>query len=225
MQGNSNRRTWTIIGIIAFCTVMLLVWLFNNVIGHDTTTYNFKVSPKDATVLLDGQPLKVQDGKFTVKNGTHTLTGTRKYFTKATKQISTDNDLPSTTIFLILGADSPEAKKYLDENPDEQNIREGASDTEATKINDKLHKDYPYITQLPYETTDFTVDYHTNGSNHTNITVSIDVTLNPTSTPETPDYYKQELADYKAEAISYMKSIGINTDKTDIKYDPDPARL
>jgi len=175
--------------------------------------------------MLDGKPLQVKSGKFTVSNGTHTITGTRKYFTKATRQIDTNNDLPSTTIYLILGADTPEAKKYIDENPDEQNIREGASDTEATKINDKLHKDYPYITQLPYDTTDFTVDYHTNGSTHKDITVTLDVTLKPTSNPGVPDYYKDELQTYKNEAIAYMKSIGINTDKADINYDPDPARL
>jgi hypothetical protein len=215
----NKQRNWTIIGIIAFLVVMIVVWLFSNVIGHNKVTYTLKVSPMDSTVTLDGKPIKA--GQITVTKGTHELSGTRQYFTKATKQINTDNDLPDSTIFLILGADTPEAKQYIEDHVEEQTIREGASDTDVTKLNDVLHAKYPYITQLPHQTLDYSVDYHTNADK----TITLDVTLNPVTNPADADSYKQELEDYKQEAIDYMKSVGVDLEKTKVTYDPDPARL
>jgi hypothetical protein len=216
---SSKQRNLIMAGVIVFLLVIIGVWFFTNKVKPTTTSYNLQYSPKDATVLLDGQPVKA--GTIKVKNGTHTLTGTRQYFTKATREIDTNNDLPGRTIYLILGADTPEAQKYLADHPEESDLREGASDTQVTIDNDKLITAYPYIQFLPHETLDYEINYHTNKD----LTIGIDVTLKPTTNPADKESYKSELLDYQQEAKDYMNQQSIDTSKVTVTWSPDPAKL
>lgn len=216
---SGKQRNLIIIGVFVFLAVVIGVWFVTNKVKPTSTTYTLKYSPMDATVLLDGQPVKA--GKITVKNGTHTLTGKRQYFTDAKREIDTNNDLPDSTIFLILGADTPQAQQYLKDHPEEYDIREGASDNKVTKDNDALIAKYPFIQYLPHETLDYDIEYHTNE----NLTVELDVTLNPTTNPADTADYKSELEGYKKEALAYMTSNGIDTAKVKINWSPDPAKL
>ena len=216
---SNKQRNLVIIGGIVFLVVVIGVWFFTNKVKPDTTSFTLAYSPVDATVTLDGQPVKA--GTVVVKKGSHALVGTRKYFTKATREITTENDLPGTTIYLVLGADTPEAKKYVADHPEEGDIREGASDTQVTIDNDKLIKNYPFIQYLPHETLDYDIEYHTNKD----LTVELDVTLNPVTNPADAASYKSELEDYQGEAIEYMKNNNMDPTKLKINWSPDPAKL
>jgi hypothetical protein len=216
---NGKQRNLIIIGVFVFLAIVIGVWYFTNEVKPTTTTFTLSYSPMDATVLLDGQPVKA--GKITVKNGKHTLSGKRQYFTDVTREINTDNDLPDSTIFLILSADTPEALQYIKEHPEEYDIREGASDTQVTKDNDAIIAKYPFVQYLPYETLDYDIEYHTNKD----LTVELDVTLKPVTNPADTAAYKAELQDYQKEATDYMTSNGIDPSAIKVNWSPDPAKL
>jgi hypothetical protein len=74
---------------------------------------------------------------------------------------------------------------------------------------------------LPRNTLDYILDYHVNDDN----TITLDVTLNAIANPANTAAYKAELEEYKQDAIDYMKSVGVDFDKTKIIYTPDPAKL
>jgi len=216
---SGKQRNLMIIGIGVFLAVVIGVWYFTNQVKPTSTTFTLSYSPMDSTVLLDGQPVKA--GKITVKNGSHTLSGKRQYFTDVTRTINTDNDIADSTIFLILSADTPEAQQYILDHPDEYKIREGASDTQVTKDNDQLIAKYPFVQYLPYETLDYDIEYHTNKD----LTVELDVTLKPIANPADTGSYKDELEGYKKDALDYMTSNGIDPAKVKINWSPDPSKL
>jgi len=214
----ANKKLFIIGGVIV--GVLLIVAMIVGFMKSANTTVDLIVLPQDSKVTIDGQPSHA--GTVSLKPGKHTLKATRQYFTDAKKDVDTENLSDGDKVYLMPSPDSAEAVQYLAEHPDIQEQREEAGSKEADAINQSINDKFPIVNNLPYETTDYVVNY---SLNDTNTVISLQVTLKPISTPDDPTDYKDELTTYKQEAIDWMKSQNMDSSKAKITYTPDPSKL
>jgi hypothetical protein len=114
-------------------------------------------------------------------------------------------------------ANSAAAKQWLLQHPDVQQQREAAGGAEADRIRNLLINKYPIISKLPYENLDFKIDYTLDSKNDLSFTITLYAILNR---PSQYDQYRQQLQQYKGEALTYLKDNGIDPSKFSIKYIP-----
>lgn len=216
MQPEKRNQLLLIIGSVVFIFLIFLIWFLVGGPGSKVTVEIYPV-PSDATITMDGKP--VQAGKISVAKGKHSFAASRQYFEGITKEVDTDNLSDSKTIYLALYPNSPEGREFLDHNPDEQLRYERVAGADFSALQEKLLEDYPVTTELPYKTVDYKIDYDINEEQD----VVFIVTFNPPNalTPGS-DLYKEELRRFKNEALTYLKSKGIDTSKTTITFSPDP---
>ncbi len=214
-----NRRNKTIIFIaigLFVGLILLFVYLF---IMSKRIEVEIYVVPSDAQVTMDGEPVKA--GLVRIPAGRHTFTATREYFETVTLEVNTD-DLPDPkAVYLGLYPNSPEGEAYLAAHPEEQDRYEKISGAEFSALQDKLYSQHPITAELPYRTTDYKIDY--------DITIDqkifYQVTLYPVATTPGTDLYKQQLQQYKAAALDWLKDNGVDPSNADIRFSPDPDNL
>lgn len=173
--------------------------------------------PEDSSITLDGEPIDA--GVVSLEPGTHTLTASREFFTEVSVTVHTDDIVPSEPIYLLPIPSTPEAFQLLEDNPELQQRREAAGAIQAEQKKRSIESRYPYIGELPHTTIDYKVDYGFDDEDQ----IFIEVTLYPPAavTPGT-DLYRQQLQQFKDDALGYLESIGVDTDQTEITFSPDP---
>jgi hypothetical protein len=175
------------------------------------------VLPDDSSITLDGQPAKA--GNMQLTKGEHTFTASRQDFTTINKKINTnDLDPDNPKIYLMPRPDSEAAVQWLLDHPEVQEKREAAGGAEAEAKQQLITERYPIVNTLPYETLDYVIGYDVDANNEISFAISID----PLSTPDQGEYYKEELRRYRDEALQYMRSQGVDTKTAKITVTPNP---
>lgn len=82
---------------------------------------------------------------------------------------------------------------------------------------DAIQKKYPILSKLPYENDHFKITFSFNEINKLFINVTLYAIINGPSDYES---YKQQLQDYKAEALKYLSNNGADTNALNILFTP-----
>lgn len=216
MQPEHQNRRLLIIGIVLLFGIAFLVWYFTSGGGAKIKTEIY-VAPSDSTVTMDGKPIKA--GPVSIKKGKHTFTASRQYFESVTKNIDTASLTGTKTIYLGLRPNDPRGQAFLDAHPEEMMRYERISGAEFSALQDKLMKDYPITTQLPYQTVDYKIDYDVSKDKQ-DIVFLVKFFMPNALTPGS-NLYNKELLRLKAEALKYLKDNGVDTNKAKITFTPD----
>lgn len=214
MKSGSKIIISAVITLSLLIALMLLLFRTSSFGG---ITVEVIVVPTDSTLTIDGEV--AQPGKITLSPGKHTLKATREHFGDVVKEIDTDTVDPSTPIYLMPHPDTPEAIEYLKNDPSEQQLRERGAGQEFTQTQQRLLQDYPILTNLPYQTIDYKIDYQVAESGDVQFTI----TLYPPNaiTPGTTEY-KTQLRSFVASALEYMEDNEVDTNTANINITPNP---
>lgn len=219
MEPEKKSKLRLIAAIALIFGTFFMIWYFAFGPGGRASIEIF-VAPSDAKVTMDGKPINA--GMVSIKPGKHTFEASRQYFDSIKKEVNTADLGASKTIYLALYPNSPEGRAFLAANPDEQMRYERVSGAEFSALQRKLLDEYPVTTKLPYETLEYEVDYDVTAAGDVVFLVTFYL---PNAIRPGTDAYKQELLRLKAEALSYLKSQDVDTEKVQIKYNPDPSAL
>jgi len=212
-----TRRQKVFLFIGGPLAIFLVIGIYSQ--RHSGIWVDVEALPSDSTITMDGQTIKA--GRTKLTPGTHTFVATRKYFDKISKTIATKNLNTKQTIYLLPLPNSPESLKYLADHPDVQKERESASSDAAAQTQQQISTQYPYTGGLPYQTTDFLVDY----SYDANGKITLLVTIYPITKQTTnADAYNSQVAQFKQEAQDYLKSQHVNLASTTINYSVDTSQ-
>jgi hypothetical protein len=214
-QLEKKKRLLIVGGIVAAAVLTLVLLLLGGGTGK-TVTVEVLVVPSDASLTINGKSAKA--GNLRLTEGQHTLKATRQHFGAAVKKIDTKKIDPDQPIYLTLDGSSPEAQAYMQAHPEEQALFERAIGVEIVNNETAILDSYPVVNQLPYETIDFLIDYTVSEENE----VLFTVTLYPVAAVPDSDEYKQQLQDYKQQALQYLQKQGVNTSKANIVFSPNP---
>jgi hypothetical protein len=199
----------------------LLGWaIFSSLRHRGETAIEIAVAPSDSMITVDNQPSK--PGKVYLKPGKHTIKASRQYFTDVSKVVDTKSLKPDQTIYLLPGADSPEAIKWLNDHPEELARRESIGSAQTAANAEVVEKKYPFIKDLPHRTLDYKIDYSLSGEDYK---ISFQITFYPVAVTPGTSEYKQQLLQYQQAALKYLKDQGIDTKTANISYSPDPNKL
>jgi hypothetical protein len=169
--------------------------------------------PSDSTITLDGN--SIQAGSIYVSQGKHLLKASRVYFSPATVSVNTVDLGDTNTVYLLPDPSSPAAISWLEEHPEEQLQREAYGGVQENKTQQVLTKASPIIKKLPAYNFRYRIDYSIASNNH----LAFKITLYPSGSKDSAEY-KQQLQTYRDEALSYLKSNGVDPAKQSISYSP-----
>lgn len=215
MQPENQNKKLLVIGVAILFSAAVLVWYFTTV-GAKIKTEIFVV-PSDATVTMDGKPIKA--GPVTIGKGKHVFKATRQYFGDITKNIDTATLGGTKIIYLALAPNDPRGEAYLDAHPEERDRYERVSGAEFSALQDKLISDFPVTTRLPYQTVDYKIDYDVTKDKQ-NIVFLVKIFMPNALRPGT-DLYNKELLRIKNEALKYLERNDVDTKKAQITFTPD----
>jgi hypothetical protein len=206
-----TRRKVLVLFLVGLVTILGIVFMF--VSRNSGLAVSVVALPGDSKIELDGVPIKA--GRVKLTPGKHVLKASRQHFDDVQVEIDTANLDTKKIVYLLPGATSPEAIKWLNENPSIQREREAAGGEEAITKQRQLLTQYAVIEKLPYETLDYKIDYAVSASGE----VSFTVTLYPLARPSSPDYQTQ-LDQIKQQANNYLSAHGVDTTAAQIVYTP-----
>jgi len=218
MQPNKSSRRFHILLIllgIGFTVLIVLLLLKPKEVAVEIFTV-----PSDAQVTMDGKPIKA--GDTTILSGKHTFVATRQYFKTVIVEMDTKDLNDAKTVYLALYPEGAEGKAYLAAHPDEQLRYERISGADFSALQEKIYNDFPVTADLPYQTTDFKIDYDITKEGQNLVYL---VSLYPIAAAPGSDLYKQQLVQYRDEALAWLASKGVDTSTADIRYAPDPDGL
>jgi hypothetical protein len=203
-----NKLVWLISTVI----VLLIFWSGVILFQHwGKVKANIQVLPADSTITLDGDEIK--SGTVYLSPGIHTFSASRQYFDRVTKQIDTKN-INSAPIYLMPIPNSENARGWLSEHPDVQRQREAQGGTESNSTQEKLTKNNSVLDKLPVDTLDYRIDYSVDSNDNISFTITL------YAVNKNPQQYTQQLQQFKAEALQFLKSNGVSPSNYSIKYIP-----
>lgn len=212
-------RKKIMIAAALFAGLVILSIILWFIFRYDKVEIKVDVTPSDSTFTIDDKP--AQSGTIWLEKGIHTLKASRKEFEDAILTINTDQLDTSQAIYLHPKPVSDAAFEWLLQHPDEQLKREEAGAIEATKKQDELLALFPVLTDLPHETLDYKIEYSNPRLNE----IEFGITLYPISPKaERPNSYREELQQYKKEALDFLKSKGVDVTRSKITITPDPDK-
>lgn len=204
--------------------VLIILALVLTIVSYQAFVYwshrglakiNVVVLPKDSELRVDGSPAKA--GTLYLKPGAHKLSAARQYFDKVEQEVNTNNLNSGEKIYLLPKPNSNEAKQWLAEHPDVQRQRESVGGIEANQQQTALSKKYPFLDKLPQENSRYKIDYSLTQANELEFTINL---FGVVRSPNDYAQYKQQLKQYKNEALQYLQSIGVNPQDYKITYSP-----
>lgn len=213
LNNNRLRQALLALGIIFLLFVgfqSYQSWRHRGLIGVKVV-----VLPTDSTLMIDSKTTR--PGKIYLTKGDHTLVAYRMDFENDKKSISTNDISKDETIYMLPAARSVAAKQWLLQHPDIQRQREAAGGAEAERARALLVSKYPIINKLPYENFHFKIDYSVDSNSKLSFTITLYAIINR---PSQYDEYKQQLQQYKTEALQYLSSNGVDPARFTIKYIP-----
>jgi hypothetical protein len=211
-QGPSKQKKILIImGTISLVILPLMIFasIGSKLVNVKVTV---AVSPADARITVDGQESRT--GSLSLSKGKHAIVATRDHFTTTRTALDTEKLTGNQTFYIVMTPADEAGRQYLANHPEEQTLREQAAGNAFSYTQQTIADRYPFVTELPYETIDYKVDYVTNQDN----TIRLKIFIYPVAKTTGSQQYNQEVAKFKAEAQSYLKSKKIDTSKVQVEY-------
>jgi hypothetical protein len=208
---NNRRRKLLIITGVSVLVLFVAFGLFSALQHRGEIKVRLVVAPKDSSLTLNGQPTK--SGTLYLKPGVYTVKASRQYFTDVTEKIDTRELGPEPSIYLLPGADTPEALKWLEDHPEDEELREAIGASRAIQESQDTLKKYPVVEKLPYKTLDYKIDYSL-----VNDELQLQISLYPIATTPGSALYDQQVEEFKQKALTYLKSQGVDLANTKIEY-------
>jgi hypothetical protein len=211
-----NKQLRTVLLIFGVLVALLIGWQAYESYKHrGQIAVNIVVLPSDSKLTVDNAPTK--PGKVYLIKGSHKLVASRSDFGNDIKTISTYDVKKGDSIYMLPVANSDAAKKWLMQHPDVQRDREAAGGAEAERIRRIIVSKYPILNNLPYENLHFKIDYSLDDNNKLSFVITLYAIINR---PSEHAQYVQQLQQYKAESLQYLKDSKIDPTKFTIKYIP-----
>ncbi|MGW5192343.1 PEGA domain-containing protein [Kribbella sp. NPDC004138] len=201
----SNRGL--MVGVAALTVVLILIGgiiLFRGSGGSETTLSVASI-PNDLTLTLDGHEIPA-NGEVKIKEGTHTLVGSRRGFQSYTKTFTSGSDPLSYKMYLY--ANSAEGREWTKNNPEQEAELEEQASRRYDEIQSRLKAKYPILAQLPYIGPGFQATY-TRSKSDPNNPEAISIVIE-TWTPEA-----------KTKALQWIKGYGWDPNTLDIVWKAD----
>lgn len=218
MEGTSTTKQRRILlALILVLCGLIIAWGAVNFISHlGSTKLVVKVIPDDSKITLNGKPIR--GGTVYLKPGHYVFVATRKDFGPASRTIDVREKTPGQTIYLLPVPNTPEAIVYLNTHPEVQRQREVVGATNSVSTQAELTKKYPILNKLPAYNSSYRIDYTVGAHNTVSFKITLYAILN---NPNQYQQYQQQLQDYKAQALQFLQTNGINPEKFSITYSPD----
>jgi hypothetical protein len=200
-----NRRPF-MIGVVALAVVLIVIGgvvLFRG--SGSQTTLTVTSIPNDLTLTLDGHQIPA-NGEVKIKEGKHTLVGSRRGFQSYTETFTSGSD--ALTYKMYLYANSAEGREWSKNNPEQQRELEAEAGRKYDQIQQRLKVKYPILAQLPYIGPGFQATY-TKSKSDPNNPEAISIVIE-TWTPEA-----------KTKALQWINGYGWNPDTLDIIWKTD----
>ncbi|TDO67606.1 hypothetical protein EV651_103519 [Kribbella sp. VKM Ac-2571] len=162
---DENRRPF-MIGVVVLAVVLIVIGgvvLFHG--GGSETTLTVQSIPNDLTLKLDGHEIPA-NGEVKIKEGKHTLEGSRRGFQSYTQTFTSGSDRLSYKMFLY--ANSAEGREWAKNNPEQQREAEAEAGRRYDEVQARLKQKYPILSQLPYVGDGFQATYTKSKSDPTN---------------------------------------------------------
>jgi hypothetical protein len=211
MELSPTRKKMIIAGAIV--GGLLLIWLLLSLTNAGKVTMTLRVSPMDSQLTVDGKPTAI--GKLTLAKGKHTFVATRKHFDTLTLIFDTANLSATKEAFMILEANDDEGRAYIANNVNEQIVREEAGGAAFNLTQENILAKYPFVTELPYSTVDYTIDYQTTSKSTIKLVISVFI---PNSLEKGTPEYNKEVDRLKVEALAYLRDKKISTTKIPTEF-------
>ncbi|MEU8222270.1 S-layer protein [Kribbella sp. NPDC048915] len=194
-----NRRLFTIGGVVL---VVLLVMIGGAALLNRTaeTTLTVESIPNDLTLTLDGHEIPA-NGEVKIKEGEHTLVGSRRGFETYTKKFTAGSDRLSYKMYLY--ANSEEGRQWTKQNPEQEQKLEEEAGKNFAETQQRLQNKYPILAQLPYIGPGFQATYTKSKSDPKN-PVAISIVI---------EVYSDR---GRTEALKWMQGYGFDPEKLDI---------
>ncbi|MET9313564.1 S-layer protein [Kribbella sp. NPDC003505] len=200
-----NRRPF-MIGVVALAVVLIVIGgvvLFRG--GGSKTTLSVTSIPNDLTLTLDGHQIPA-NGEVKIKEGEHTLVGSRRGFQSYTEKFTSGSD--PLTYKMYLYANSAEGREWTKNNPEQERELEAEAGRKYDQIQQRLKEKYPILGQLPYIGPGFQATY-TKSKSDPNNPEAISIVIE-TWTPEA-----------KTKALQWIKGYGWDPNTLDIIWKTD----
>jgi hypothetical protein len=180
-----------------------VIFSFNKDLDQKTAS-EFTISPAVAgKTTVTGKKLTFQPSSPYTFNQTYVVTLKHAY--SKTGQVVGAQKLTFESIFVPVDQQSAT----------ERQAQQAATDSGKDK--------YPILAKLPYETEEFKIDYQPATSADGEKTIIINVELRSTiNDSRLAAEYQQELVTHKQQALTWLKTNGVDPNKTYIQFSPDP---
>lgn len=202
--------------IVMFVSIGILGWVISTQIsrrGMDKLVIT--VIPSDSTILIGEK--KIHSGTTYVTPGEYTLTASRKDFVKKTKKINS-NEIKNTTTYILLDPANSAGDQWFTTHPKEASLRENIISDNISRQQAEFQKKNPILAKLPVYNSDYRIDYSSDAANNIEYQITLYAIINgPADRPR----YLAQLKQYKAEAINFLKSSGVDVTSARISYTPD----
>jgi hypothetical protein len=148
-----NRRLWMLSGTVVVIALVVLggYLVFRGAPEHTLTVRSI---PNDLTLTLDGKPIDA-NGDVKVKEGKHTLTGSRRGFETYTQPIEVKED---SSVKVYLFSNSAEGRTWERDHPEETLETEAEAGRRYSEMDRRLQAKYPILQELPYIGPGFTIN-------------------------------------------------------------------
>ncbi|HET7320844.1 MAG TPA: hypothetical protein VFI84_04675 [Candidatus Saccharimonadales bacterium] len=211
-----QRNTKRLIIALVTCVLLAAGWFGANYANHHgKTKVTVYAVPSDSTVKLNGSPIGT--GVIYLKPGHYTFEASRQDFGSVKSSIDVQQNGRPQTIYLLPIPNTAAAIEFLNQHPEIQQQRERLGGVNSESNQTALAQKYPIISKLPAYTAHYRIDYSLDSKQQ----ISFAVTLYAISNnPNQYQQYVQQLQQYKAEALQFLTSNGIDTSKVLITYTP-----
>lgn len=139
-----------VVALLTLITIVLIHALVNS------STIYILVAPQSSTIHIDNHLVK--NGNIKVTPGKHTVTTEKDGFEKQIVEVEAKSG-ETSNVFVVLNSNSDSTANWYNENQEDAALREKIVGKDYNITSQEYERDFPIITQLPYETMNYTIDY------------------------------------------------------------------
>lgn len=215
MNSVTNKKTLIIIAIVSAVVALALILLSTITGGSSGKSITVVALPNDSVITVDGKISKA--GNVKISEGNHTFKASRQYFKDYQVELNYKDLESGITLYLLPEPNSPQAFELLRNDPELQQQREAAGGEESSRVQKILEANYPIIGELPYENLHYKIGYKLEDTSNIVFTITLYGIIN---SPSQYNEYQKQLSQYKAEALNYLRSNGVDVNKEKMEFTP-----
>ena len=205
---NDNKKVKFIIVIGIAVGLLFIIFLFSRLFSK--ATLNVYTIPKNSTITINNKNYRT--GKISLKPGDYTIKASKAGFSEVEKRITIDAGADEQRIGLFPEPESEEALQWANDNPSIMLEREGLAGEQARLEGEAFRAKNPILSQLPYRSLLFSIDYGVSETDKNEAIVSIGA-----SSSTDRSYALSQIkdwgynpADYTITFTNFVNPLGIN---------------